>query len=91
MYPRTIARQACLKKNGLSAANAARLFGFDRQTHRNLLNGRSGISPEKVIQLEKVFDTLAREWQTRQFGRELAEEIEDEPFHSPTYERRGKA
>jgi len=85
-------RQDCLEKNGLSVTDAARVLGVDRQTLSNLLNGRSGISPEMAIRLGKAFGTPAREWLTRQLDHELAEvmrkakKIKVEPFRASTTE-----
>ena len=53
--------------------DAARALGVDRQTLSNLLNARSGISPEMAIRLEKAFGTPAREWLMRQLDHELTE------------------
>jgi addiction module HigA family antidote len=81
----------------LSVTDAARILGVDRQTLSNLLNARSGISPEMAVRLEKAFGTPAREWLIRQLDHELAEvmsradEIEVEPFHAPADDSRGEA
>jgi len=97
MHPGTTVRQDCLEKHGLSVTDAARVLGVDRQTLSNLLNARSGISPEMAIRLEKAFGTPAREWLIRQLDHELAEtmrrvdEIEVEPFQASAGERRGDA
>ena len=45
MHPGSIVRQECIEKNGLSVTSAARVLGVDRQTLSNLLNARSGITP----------------------------------------------
>jgi addiction module HigA family antidote len=90
-------RQDCLERNGLSVTDAARILGVDRQTLSNLLNARSGISPEMAVRLEKAFGTPARKWLIRQLDYELtevmrrADEIEVEPFHASADERRGEA
>jgi len=73
MHPGSAVRQECLEKHGLSVTDAARVLGVDRQTLSNLLNARSGISPEMAIRLEKAFGTPAREWLMRQLDHELAE------------------
>jgi addiction module HigA family antidote len=97
MHPGTTVRQDCVEKNGLSVTDAARILGVDRQTLSNLLNARSGISPEMAVRLEKAFGTPAREWLIRQLDHELAEvrrrvnEIEVEPFQAPADEKRGEA
>ena len=86
MHPGTMVRKDCLEKNGLSVTDAARILGVDRQTLSNLLNARSGISPEMAVRLEKAFGTPAREWLIRQLDYELAEvmrrakKIKVEPF-----------
>ena len=97
MHPGTTVRQDCLEKHGLSVTDAARILGVDRQTLSNLLNARSGISPEMAVRLEKAFGTPAREWLIRQLDYELAEvmrradEIEVELFNASPAERRGEA
>lgn len=86
MHPGTTVRQDCLERHGLSVTGAARVLGVDRQTLSNLLNARSGISPEMAVRLEKAFGTPAREWLLRQLDHELAEvmrradAIKVEPF-----------
>lgn len=96
MPPGATVRRDCLEKNGLSVTDAARVLGVDRQTLSNLLNGRSGISPEMAVRLEKAFGTPAREWLMRQLDYELAEamrrakSIKVEPFRASTTESEGK-
>lgn len=88
MHPGVIVRQECLYRHGLSVTDAARLLGVDRQTLSNLLNARSGISPEMAVRLEKAFGTPARQWLLRQLDHELAEvmrradKIKVEPFRA---------
>ncbi len=95
MHPGMTVRRDCLEKNGLSVTDAARVLGVDRQTLSNLLNARSGISPEMAVRLEKAFGTPAREWLMRQLDYELAEvmrrakEIKVEPFRASTTESGG--
>lgn len=100
MHPGTAIRQSCIEKNGLSVTDAARILGVDRQTLSNLLNARSGLSPEMAIRLEKAFGTPAREWLLRQLDYELAEvmrranKIKVQPFRTaaqPTADRQGEA
>jgi addiction module HigA family antidote len=96
MHPGTRVRQDCLKKNGLTVTDAARALGVDRQTLSNLLNAKSGISPEMAVRLEKAFGTAAREWLALQLEYELAEimrrveEINVEPFRASITESGGK-
>lgn len=96
MHPGVVVRQRCLEKNKLSVTEAARVIGVDRQTLSNLLNGRSGLSPEMAVRLEKAFGTSAREWLTYQLDFDLAEvmrradSITVEPFCASLTEGRGK-
>lgn len=75
--------------------DAARILGVDRQTLSNLLNARSGISPEMAIRLEKAFGTPARDWLIRQADYELtvvmrrAKKIKVGPFRASTTESWG--
>ena len=62
MHPGTAVAQDCIERNGLSVTDAARILASNRQTLSNLLNARSGISPEMAVRLEKAFGTPAREW-----------------------------
>jgi addiction module HigA family antidote len=95
MHPGTTIRQDCIEKNGLSVTDAARILGVDRQTLSNLLNARSGISPEMAVRLEKAFGMPAREWLMRQLDYELAKvmrranKIKVEPFRASTTESGG--
>ena len=66
-------RAECLVPHRLSVTDAAGVLGVDRQTLSNLLNGRSGISPEMALRLEKAFGSPARTWMERQMNFELAE------------------
>jgi addiction module HigA family antidote len=97
MHPGTTIRQDCLERNGLSVTDAARILGVDRQTLSNLLNAKSGISPEMAVRLEKAFGTPARDWLVKQLDFELtevmrrADEIEVQPFHPSADRRRGDA
>lgn len=73
------------------------MLGVDRQTLSNLLNARSGISPEMAIRLEKAFGTPAREWLMRQLDHELieathkADSIEVRPFTGVSNDMQGRA
>jgi addiction module HigA family antidote len=64
-------RQKCLEQNGLNVTNAAKALGVDRQTLSNLVNAKSGISPEMAIRLEMVFGTNARDWLLQQLDHDL--------------------
>jgi addiction module HigA family antidote len=97
MHPGSVIRQECLEKHGLSVTDAARVLGVDRQTLSNLLNARSGVSPEMAIRLEKAFGTPALDWLMRQLDHELAEamhkadSIDVQPFSGTSDEMRGRS
>lgn len=86
-----------LKRNGLSATDAARVLGVDRQTLSNSLNAPSGVSPKMAVRLERALSTPARKWLIRQLDHELVEvmlranEVVFEAFRAPDDERRGEA
>jgi addiction module HigA family antidote len=57
---------------GLTITQAARDLGVNRQTLNNLVNGRSGISPEMAIRLSKAFGGPASMWLELQMNYDLA-------------------
>jgi addiction module HigA family antidote len=52
-HPGGSIRRACLEPLGLSVTEGARVLGVTRQTLNNVINGKSGISPEMAIRLSK--------------------------------------
>jgi antitoxin HigA-1 len=58
---------------GLSVTDAARLLGVTRQALNNLVNGKSGISAEMAVRLEKAFGGAAEEWLQRQLLYDLVQ------------------
>lgn len=95
-HPGAEVRSACVTANGLSVTQAARILGVDRRTLSNLLNGRSGISAEMAVRLEKVFGTSAKGWMQRQLEYDYAQvmlrapKIRLEPFAAADSEEKGK-
>lgn len=89
-HPRILVRQESLYPIGLFVTDAAQALGCNRQTLSNLMDGRSGITPEMALRLEKAFGTSARFWMGRQVNHELetviarAHEIEVQPFTRQT-------
>ena len=51
-----------LKDLGLSVADAAVGLGVTRQQLYNVINGRSGITPEMALRFEKAFGGSADMW-----------------------------
>jgi len=95
-HPGIMVREQCIEKNGLTVTEAARILCVDRQTLSNLLNARSGMSPEMAVRLEKVFGTSAKDWMQRQLDYEYAQvmkrakKIKVEPFAPPNQTQQGR-
>jgi len=62
----------CLDELGLSVAEGADGLGVTRQQLYNLINGKSGISPEMALRLEKAFGGTAEQWLRAQMAHDLA-------------------
>lgn len=54
-HPGCFVRDEVIRKLGLSVSRAARIFGVRRATLSDLLNGKSSLSPEMALRLEKGF------------------------------------
>lgn len=70
-HPGRRVRTYC-EASGLSVTDAARVLGVTRQALNNLVNGKSGISPEMAVRLEKAFGENAKEWLQHQLTYDLA-------------------
>ena len=53
-HPGRTVREDCIHASGMSVTEAAECLGVIRQTLSNLLNEKSGISPEMALRLEKM-------------------------------------
>jgi addiction module HigA family antidote len=71
-HPGEIIRELCLEPLGLSVTDAAKALGVSRKTLSELLNGRSGISPDMAIRLSIAFDTTPESWMNQQTQYDLA-------------------
>ena len=72
-HPGEVIRELCLDPLGLTVTEAAKGLGVSRKTLSELLNGRSGISPEMAIRLSKAFGGSAESWLRQQMQYELAQ------------------
>lgn len=72
-HPGLSVRHDCVDPLGLSVTEAARVLGVTRQTLNNLVNGRSGISAEMAIRLDKAFGGGAETWLRLQAAYDLAQ------------------
>ena len=58
---------------GLTVTAGAKVLGVTRQALNNLLNGKSGISPEMAVRLAKAFGSSAETWLGIQLDYDLAQ------------------
>ena len=65
-HPGEVIKELCLEPLGLTVTEAAKALGVHRKTLSELLNGKSGISPEMAIRLSKAFNTTAESWLIQQ-------------------------
>jgi addiction module HigA family antidote len=72
-HPGLSVRYDCLEPLGLSVTDAAKVLGVTRQSLNNVVNGKSGISPEMAIRLDKAFGGTAEGWLALQIAFDLAQ------------------
>ena len=72
-HPGRSIRTACLEPLGLSVTEGAEVLGVSRQTLNNVVNGKSGISPEMAIRLSKAFGSTPEGWMRLQFQYDAAQ------------------
>ena len=71
-HPGLSVRYDCLEPLGISVTAAARKLGVSRKRLSDIVNCRSGISPEMAIRLDKAFGGGAGTWYRLQGAYELA-------------------
>lgn len=71
-HPGESIRELCLEPLGLSVTQAAKHLGVSRKHFSELLNGRSGISPEMAIRLAKAFGGSEKAWLRLQMNYDLS-------------------
>ncbi len=72
-HPGLAVRHDCLEPSGLTVTEAARKLGVSRKQLSDVVNLRSGISPEMAIRLDKAFGGGADTWFQLQADFELAQ------------------
>jgi addiction module HigA family antidote len=77
-HPGRSIRNACLEPLGLSVTEGAKILGVTRQALNNVVNGKSGISPEMAIRLTKAFGSTPETWLRMQLAYDLAAALKDE-------------
>jgi addiction module HigA family antidote len=77
-HPGRVVRNACLEPLGLSVTEGAKILGVTRQALNNVINGKSGISPEMAIRLSKAFGSTPETWLRMQLAYDLAKARKNE-------------
>lgn len=77
-HPGEHVRYDYLEPLGLSVTESAKRLGVSRQALNNLVNGRSGISPDMAIRLSKAFGGRPRIWLAMQMQYDLAQAMKHE-------------
>lgn len=72
-HPGLTVRHDCLEPLGLTVTSGAKALGVTRQALNNLVNGKSGISPEMAIRLAQAFGSSAETWLGIQIDYDLAQ------------------
>ena len=72
-HPGLTVRHDCLEPLGLTVTEGAKVLGVTRQALNNLVNGKSGISPEMAIRLSKAFGSSPETWLRMQLDYDLAQ------------------
>jgi antitoxin HigA-1 len=72
-HPGLSVRHDCLEPLGLTITDGAKVLGVSRQALNSLVNGKSGISPEMAIRLDKAFGGSADAWLALQTAYDLAQ------------------
>jgi addiction module HigA family antidote len=72
-HPGLSVRYDCLEPLGMTVTEGAAALGVTRQALNNLVNGKSGISPEMAIRLDKAFGGCAETWLRLQMAYDLAQ------------------
>ena len=74
-HPGLSIRHDCLEPLGMSVTEAARRLGVSSKQLSDIVNGRSGISPEMAIRLDKAFGGGAATWYQMQAAYDLAQAL----------------
>jgi antitoxin HigA-1 len=72
-HPGLHVRHDCLEPLGLSVTRGAQVLGVTRQALNNLVNCKSGISPEMAVRLSKAFGGSPAVWLRMQMDYDLAQ------------------
>jgi antitoxin HigA-1 len=71
-HPGAIVLHDCIEPLGISITDAAAAFGVSRNSLSELVNAKSGISPEMAVRLSIAFGGSPESWLTQQLSYDLA-------------------
>ena len=75
-HPGSVFLQVCISPMGMTITDAATHLGVSRGQLSNIVNGRSGVSPEMAVRISKVFGGSAQIWCRMQAAYEFARMLE---------------
>ncbi len=76
-HPGKAVRVSCLEPLGLSVTQGAKVLRVTRQALSNVINEKTGISPEMAIRLSKAFGSTAETWLRMQAAYDLAQALKN--------------
>lgn len=76
-HPGESVRIDCIEALGLTVTESAKVLGVSRQALNNLINGKSGISAEMAVRLDKAFGGGAETWLQLQLAYDLAQVLKN--------------
>ena len=88
-HPGEILREDCLAPLSMTVTDAAKNLGVSRQALSELLNGRTGVSADMALRLEKAGLGAAETWLRNQTSYDLwqakqhADQLKVTPFAAP--------
>jgi len=80
VHPGRVVRHNFFEPLGLSVTAGAKVLGVTRQALNNVVNGKSGISPEMAIRLSKAFGSTAETWLRMQLAYDLVAARKNEGY-----------
>lgn len=72
-HPREIIREDVLSPLGLNVTRAAKVLGVTRQALSNMLNGRTSLTAEMALRVEKAFGPKMEHLMRMQLNYDLAQ------------------
>ena len=72
-HPGKAIRISCLEPNNLTVTEGAKILGVTRQNLNNVVNEKSGVSPEMAIRVAKAFGGTPDAWYRMQSAYDIAQ------------------